>query len=46
VGQGERFLHDNRAATLEEVFTRYRHKVGPGLSPEERDGLLRFLRSL
>lgn len=46
VGQGERFLHDNRAATLEEVFTKYRHKVGPGLTPEERDDLLRFLRSL
>jgi cytochrome c peroxidase/DNA-binding beta-propeller fold protein YncE len=46
VGQGERFLHDNRAATLEEVFTKYRHKVGPGLTDEERDDLLRFLRSL
>ena len=46
VGQGHRFLHDNRAATLEEVFTKYRHKIGPGLSAKERDDLLRFLRSL
>ncbi|HTU18196.1 MAG TPA: cytochrome c peroxidase [Gemmataceae bacterium] len=46
VGQGARFLHDNRAATLEEVFTKYRHKVGLGLSAEERDDLLRFLRTL
>jgi DNA-binding beta-propeller fold protein YncE len=46
VGQGQRFLHDNRAATLEEVFTKYRHKVGSGLSAEDRDDLLRFLRSL
>jgi DNA-binding beta-propeller fold protein YncE len=46
VGQGYRFLHDNRAATLDEVFTKYRHKVGDGLTAEERDELLRFLRSL
>jgi DNA-binding beta-propeller fold protein YncE len=46
VGQGYRFLHDNRAATLEEVFTKFRHKVGPGLTEEERNDLLRFLRSL
>lgn len=46
MGQGYRFLHDNRAATLEEVFTKYRHKVGPGLTADERSDLLRFLRSL
>ena len=46
VGQGYRYLHDNRAATLEEVFTKYRHKVGSGLTSQERDDLLRFLRSL
>ncbi len=46
VSQGHRFLHDNRAATLEEVFTKYRHKVGPGLPAEELADLLRFLRSL
>jgi cytochrome c peroxidase len=46
VGQGYRFLHDNRAASLEEVFTRYHHKAGPGTSPENLADLLRFLRSL
>ncbi|HEY7309151.1 MAG TPA: cytochrome c peroxidase [Gemmataceae bacterium] len=46
VGQGYGFLHDNRAATLEEVFTKHRHKVGPSISSEELADLLRFLRSL
>ncbi len=46
VGQGHRFLHDNRAATLEEVFAKFRHKVGPNMPDEELDDLLRFLRSL
>jgi cytochrome c peroxidase/DNA-binding beta-propeller fold protein YncE len=46
VGQGYGFLHDNRAATLEELFTKYRHKVGAGLSEDELADLLRFLRSL
>jgi YVTN family beta-propeller protein len=46
VGQGYGFLHDNRAATLEEVFTKHRHKVGAGLSEDELADLLRFLRSL
>lgn len=46
VAQNQRFLHDNRAATLEEVFRKYRHKVGRGMSAEQRDDLLRFLRSL
>jgi hypothetical protein len=46
VGQGYRFLHDNRAATLEEVFSKFRHKVGDGLAPAELTDLLRFLRSL
>jgi len=46
VGQGRRFLHDNRAATLEEVFTKYHHKVGANTSAEELADLLRFLRSL
>jgi DNA-binding beta-propeller fold protein YncE len=45
VGQGYRFLHDNRAATLEEVFTKFRHKVG-GASRSDIDDLVRFLRSL
>ncbi|HLJ93288.1 MAG TPA: hypothetical protein VKU02_08870, partial [Gemmataceae bacterium] len=46
VSQGWRYLHDNRAATLPEVFTKFRHKVGNGISPEELSDLLRFLRSL
>lgn len=46
VGQGYGFLHDNRAETLEEVFTKHRHKVGPSITSEELADLLRFLRSL
>lgn len=46
VGQLDRLLHDGRARSLEELFTRYRHKVGAGLSDDERRDLLRFLRSL
>jgi DNA-binding beta-propeller fold protein YncE len=46
VGQGHGFLHDNRAATLEEVFTRFRHKVGSDMDPADLADLLRFLRSL
>jgi cytochrome c peroxidase len=46
VGQGYRFLHDNRAATLDEVFTKYRHKLGADTPRPEVDDLVRFLRSL
>jgi YVTN family beta-propeller protein len=46
VGQGYRFLHDNRAATLEEVFTKYHHKVPADTPPEDIEDLVRFLRSL
>jgi DNA-binding beta-propeller fold protein YncE len=46
VGHGGRFLHDGRAASLEEVFAKYRHKVGDGLPPDDLADLLRFLRSL
>jgi cytochrome c peroxidase len=46
VGQGDRFLHDNRAANLEEVFTKFRHKVGSDIAAENLADLLRFLRSL
>jgi YVTN family beta-propeller protein len=46
VGQGYGFLHDNRAATLEQVFTRFHHKVGPDPPADEIPDLLRFLRSL
>jgi DNA-binding beta-propeller fold protein YncE len=46
VGQGYGFLHDNRAATLEQVFTKFRHKVGAEMPAEDLTDLLRFLRSL
>jgi DNA-binding beta-propeller fold protein YncE len=45
VSQGRHFLHDNRAATLAEVFIKYRHKVG-AISEDDLADLLRFLRSL
>ncbi len=44
--QGERFFHDNRARTLEEVFTRYRHQLQGELSSQELEDLVAFLRSL
>jgi DNA-binding beta-propeller fold protein YncE/cytochrome c peroxidase len=46
VGHGDRFLHDNRAATLKEVFTKYRHRVPADMPAEDLADLLRFLRSL
>jgi YVTN family beta-propeller protein len=44
--RGRRLLHDNRADGLEEVFTKYRHKIAPDLPAEDLRDLLRFLRSL
>jgi len=46
VGQGYRFLHDNRAASLEEVFTKFGHQVGTDVDRRDLADLLRFLRSL
>jgi mono/diheme cytochrome c family protein len=46
VSQGSHFLHDNRAATLEDVFTQYHHKVGTHFPASDLADLLRFLRSL
>jgi cytochrome c peroxidase len=46
VGQGYRFFHDNRAANLGEVFTRFHHKVGKETAPSELADLSRFLRTL
>jgi YVTN family beta-propeller protein len=46
VGQGGPYFHDNRAATLEEVFTRHRHQVKDKLAEQEVADLLAFLRSL
>ncbi len=46
VGQAGPYLHDGRAATLEEVFTRFGHP-GPGTVPREGAGdLANFLRTL
>jgi cytochrome c peroxidase len=46
VGQGGPYFHDNRAATLEEVFTRERHQLKVELSKRELADLLAFLRGL
>lgn len=44
------YLHDGRAATLEEIFTRYnpgnRHGTAHLLTPQERAALFRYLREL
>jgi hypothetical protein len=44
------FLHDGRAATLEELFSRYnpegRHGRADQLSPEEMGDLIQFVREL
>jgi YVTN family beta-propeller protein len=46
VSQGGPFFHDNRAATLEDVFRRYRHQLAGKLTEQELQDLLHFLRSL
>jgi YVTN family beta-propeller protein len=46
VGQGGPYFHDNRAASLAEVFTRHRHQVRNGLEQRELDDLLSYLRTL
>jgi cytochrome c peroxidase len=46
VSQGGPYFHDNRARTLDEVFTRYRHQLAEKLTPEEMSDLLHFLNSL
>ena len=46
VSQGGPYFHDNRAATLEEVFTRHRHQLGGELSKPDLDALLAFLNSV
>jgi YVTN family beta-propeller protein len=45
-GQGGPYFHDGRAATLAEVFTRYRHQVKGELTKQELVDLLEFLESL
>jgi YVTN family beta-propeller protein len=46
VSQGGPYFHDNRAATLEEVFTRYQHQLKNKLAKQDLEDLLGFLRSL
>jgi mono/diheme cytochrome c family protein len=46
VAHGMAFFHDNRAATLEDVFTRFRHQVSKDLPRSELDDLITFLRTL
>jgi DNA-binding beta-propeller fold protein YncE len=45
IGQADSFFHDNRATTLDEVFTRHRHQLGSELTEHEREDLVRFLRT-
>lgn len=40
------YLHDNRAATLEEIFTKHRHPEGEAFSPADARDLANFLRGL
>jgi cytochrome c peroxidase len=46
VGQGGPYFHDNRAASLEALFTAHRHQLKKELAKEELADLLAFLRSL
>ena len=46
VSQGGPYFHDNRARTLEELFTRYRHQLAGQLSGQELRDLIHFLGSL
>lgn len=46
VSQGERFFHDNRAASLEEVLSHFRHQLQGELDARQRADLLAFLNSL
>ncbi len=46
VGQGGPYFHDNRAATLEDVFARHHHQLKDEPSPQELADLVAYLRSL
>jgi YVTN family beta-propeller protein len=46
VSQGERFFHDNRAASLAEVFRRYRHQLQGELDARQLGDLLAYLNTL
>jgi YVTN family beta-propeller protein len=46
VVHGGPYFHDNRAVSLEDVFTRHRHQLTRELTPQELSELAAFLRSL
>jgi YVTN family beta-propeller protein len=46
VSQAGPYFHDNRALSLAEIFTRFRHKTVGNLSPQELADLLYFLEYL
>jgi YVTN family beta-propeller protein len=46
LSQGGPYFHDGRAATLKDVFVRFRHEHAGDLSQQELDDLLYFLRCL
>ena len=46
MSQGGPYFHDGRAATLAEVFVRFRHQLKTDLSNQELHDLLHFLDSL
>ena len=46
VGQRGPYFHDNRAASLEDVFLKHKHQLEQQLSDAELKDLLSFLRSL
>src|SRR5207244_6131551 len=46
LSQAGPYFHDNRALTLSEVFTRYRHELTGPLSSQELGDLVHFLGSL
>jgi len=46
VSQRDALFHDNRAASLQEVFTRFKHQLMDDLSDSDRADLIAFLRSL
>ena len=46
VSQRERFFHDGRAEALESVFVDFGHQLDEPVSPDDRQALVMFLRSL
>jgi mono/diheme cytochrome c family protein len=46
LSQAGPYFHDNRAFSLDDVFTRFRHELTGTLSRQELSDLLHFLRSL